>query len=190
MGNIVFNNNGLSFESSKPSNLLRIYYPSKIYGNLAYSGLVGFNLGTNYNTSYPGYGQVYLRDNIALDNVNNDINPVSNIYDSDYNFFSNAGNLASMQGFGRDLHSLTGNPGVVNKNVVVNINFGVGWTLQQKLDYIRNQVNSFFSLAPESQLINNGIIVSGYHCPTAGANPSGCREWYGNAPDIGVYEHS
>jgi len=39
-------------------------------------------------------------------------------------------------------------------------------------------------------LINNGIIVSGYHCPTAGANPSGCREWYGNAPDIGVYEHS
>ena len=35
----------------------------------------------------------------------------------------------------------------------------------------------------------SGLVVPGYHCSSAGAHPGeGCVEWYGSAPDIGLFE--
>jgi len=90
-----------------------------------------------------------------------------------------------------DEHSLSGDPLFNNPDLVVDTNFGVGWSIDQKLEYIRNQVKEKFSLKPESPAINNGTIIPGYHCSTAGAHPGeDCREWYGTAPDIGAYEYT
>ena len=51
-------------------------------------------------------------------------------------------------------------------------------------------INNKFSLQQESPAIDNGIIIPGYHCTTSGSHPGeNCREWYGNAPDIGAYEY-
>ena len=48
-----------------------------------------------------------------------------------------------------------------------------------------------FRLRANSRAIDAGVIIPGHHCPTAGPHPQGdCVEWYGDAPDIGVYEYS
>ncbi len=47
-----------------------------------------------------------------------------------------------------------------------------------------------FHLQPTSPAIDAGVVIPGYHCASAGPNSSGCREWYGLAPDIGAYEYN
>jgi len=190
-GNIVFNNQGPSFECSEPKAWYRIYYPSRIYSNLAYNGHYGFSLGDSYNLTYPGFEKVYLRDNLALDNIWLDFHHVSAAYtDSDYNFISKSDDLTTLQNKGIDLHSLTGDPGIVNKNVVIDTNFGADWTIEQKLEHIRSQVRAAYSLTSQSQLIDAGIIVDGYHNPNPGDNAGNGKAWYGMAPDIGAYEYA
>jgi hypothetical protein len=50
---------------------------------------------------------------------------------------------------------------------------------------------TFGHLAAGSDLINTGIYIPGYHCPTAGAHPGqNCVEWYGSAPDLGAFEYA
>ncbi len=52
-------------------------------------------------------------------------------------------------------------------------------------------VNNYdFGLNSNSPLIDKGQWIQGYHCTSAGPNSSGCREWYGSAPDIGAYEYN
>ncbi len=48
----------------------------------------------------------------------------------------------------------------------------------------------FLRPAPGSPAIDNGTIIPGYHCASSGPNSSGCRVWYGSAPDIGAYEYN
>jgi hypothetical protein len=51
----------------------------------------------------------------------------------------------------------------------------------------------FLRPAPGSPAIDNGTIVPGYHCNvSASIDPSqtGCKLWYGLAPDIGAYEYN
>lgn len=45
-----------------------------------------------------------------------------------------------------------------------------------------------YAPSPESPVIDKGSIIEGFHCPAPGLNPSGCREWFGKAPDIGACE--
>ncbi|MBN2331448.1 MAG: right-handed parallel beta-helix repeat-containing protein [Candidatus Aenigmarchaeota archaeon] len=190
-GNVVFNNVGWTFEGSGPSNPQRVYRPSRLYNNMAYKGstLYLFGLGSQYDLTYPGFEKVYLRNNIALGGTSHDFyQAYASWTDSDYNFIGNADDYNGQQGRGSDNHSLTGDPGFANENVVIDTNFGAGWTIEQKLDHIRSQVSSSFNLASGSQLIDKGTIIAGYHCPTAGEYPEDCREWYGSAPDIGVYQ--
>jgi hypothetical protein len=49
---------------------------------------------------------------------------------------------------------------------------------------------TFGHLKAGSDLIDAGIVISGYHCSTSGAHPEeDCVEWYGSAPDIGAFEY-
>jgi len=189
-GNVVLNNDSYSFECSNPKNKWREYYPSMIYGNLAYNGSVGFSLGTTYNLTYPGFEKVYLRDNIGLDNSRDIRNARVDTTDSDYNFFSNSDDLNAMQNIGLDLNSLTEDPQLANKEVVIDTNFDPAWSIEQKLRHIRSQVRAAFSPLEESILIDAGIIIDGYHNPNPGDNAGEGKAWYGNAPDIGAYEYT
>jgi len=190
-GNICLNNKGYSFEGSSPSNPLRTFYPSHLIHNIAYGGERGFNFSGATYTVFPGFEKTYLRNNIALDNPGRDIGGlIATWMDSDYNFISNASDLTNMRAFGHDTHSLTGNPGVVNKNVVIDTNFQTSWTIEQKSDHIRNQVYSAFSLLSDSLLKDAGVLISGFHNSTPGIHVGDLRVWYGSSPDIGAYEYT
>jgi hypothetical protein len=47
-----------------------------------------------------------------------------------------------------------------------------------------------FRLKPGSPAIDAGAWIEAFHCPLPGPAPAGsdCREWYGEAPDIGACE--
>lgn len=189
-GNVVLSNSKLGLEGSQPGtgNEWKGYYPSKLYNNLAYnSGECGLSLGTGegYITSYPGFDKTYLRNNIAVDNATDMYCGGPSVTDSDYNFFSQAENINDG---GLDVHSLTGDPELANKEVVIDTNLDPSWTIEQKLEHIRSQVKAAFSLATGSPLADAGTIVSGYHNPDAGDASGEGRAWYGIAPDIGAYE--
>ncbi|MGV8141959.1 MAG: right-handed parallel beta-helix repeat-containing protein [Candidatus Woesearchaeota archaeon] len=47
----------------------------------------------------------------------------------------------------------------------------------------------FGHLRNDSELIDAGIIIPGYHCQTAGYQ-EGCVVWYGIAPDLGPFEYN
>jgi len=50
-------------------------------------------------------------------------------------------------------------------------------------------LGDYFQLASDSDLIDRGMIIPGFHCATAGAHPGeDCVEWYGSAPDLGAFE--
>jgi len=42
--------------------------------------------------------------------------------------------------------------------------------------------------ASTSGAIDAGALVAGHHCPKPGLDASGCKEWFGAAPDIGACE--
>jgi len=191
-GNVIFNNDGIGCEGSRPSMEYRTYYPSKLYANLVYnSGDNGFIFGEDlYHDNITGFDKEYFFNNIAVDNLPYDlIGGAVGYISSDYNFIGKAIDLASMRALGGDTHSLSGDPMFNNSELVINTNFGVDWTIDEKLDYIRSQVREKFSLQADSQAIDNGTIIEGYHCPTAG-EVGDCVTWYGDAPDIGAYEYT
>lgn len=187
--NIVLNNDGYSFEGSSPSLRLRNYYPSKLYHNLAYNGgSFGFSLAANY-TPAPGFEIFHLRNNIALDNAGEDIfGEQVGKTDSDYNFISDAAELADLQKDGFDLHSITGDAQLGNPSLVIDTNFDPSWTVEEKLEHIRSQIRSAF--CPNgSNLVDKGALIDGYH-NTGSGDETGedGAVWYGNAPDIGACE--
>jgi hypothetical protein len=194
-GNVVLHSTSYSFEYSGPSNPVKNYYPSRIFNNLAYNGHTGYSSGQTMNLSYPGYDKVRLNNNIALDHSNHDMfYNIDTWTDSDYNLISMLTDFNTMQGYGLDANSLTGDAGLVNKNAVIDTNFQPGWTLQQKLDHIRSQVNASFGLSSNSQLRDAGTVIPGYHCTESddlgsGLSQTNCRHWRGTAPDIGPYEY-
>jgi hypothetical protein len=49
---------------------------------------------------------------------------------------------------------------------------------------------TFGHLRADSDLIDGGMLIPGYHCSTVGAHPGeDCVEWYGSAPDLGPFEY-
>ena len=190
-GNIAFNNAGVMYEGSGPSNPQRVYRPSRLYNNISYKCRSGFafGLGSQYDLTFPGFEEVYLRNNIALGGTTHDFYYAhSGWTDSDYNFIGNADDYSGQQGVGLDLHSLTGDPGLVNKDVVIDTDFDPDWTVAQKLEFIRNQVRTAFCPLKGSVLVEAGVIIDGYHNPNPGDNAGSGKVWYGSAPDIGACE--
>jgi len=182
--NIVFDNTRVGFDQDKA-----LSYPKNFfYNNIAYNNSVyGFFMDA---PNLPQEEDAVLYNNIAANNTNRDVkgsygSDPSSFNDSDYNFWADGLFVSEM-----DEHSLSGDPMFNNPDLVVDTNFGVGWSIDQKLEYIRNQVKEKFSLKPESPAINNGTIIPGYHNPEPGDNSGDKKAWYGTAPDIGAYEYT
>jgi len=80
---------------------------------------------------------------------------------------------------------------VVKVNPVIDTNFSASWSVQKRLDHVRNQFKASFTPVAGSPLIDAGKLIEGYHCGQSGPAPTGatCKEWYGSAPDLGAYEY-
>jgi beta propeller repeat protein/parallel beta-helix repeat protein len=186
--NISVNNAGYSFEGSAPTNPLRTYYPSRLYNNLARNCSSGFSFGYGY-IAYTGFSKVYVRNNVSVDNSGNDLY-YSDIawLDSDHNFIGNAVNLSNLRAGSQDVSSVTGDPQLADPATVINTDFDLSWSIEEKLEHVRSQVREAFSPLKGSVLVDTGTPVSGYHNPSAGDDAGNDVPWYGNAPDIGVRE--
>ena len=188
IGNIIFNNDGVSLEGSIPSNRLRPYFPSRVINNIACRGLAGLSLGHSYD-DYPVLPKTLACNNISFGNTNTDyFGTYQEWLDSDYNFIGDEDRLRRLKNAGFDLNSLTGDHGLVNPDVTIDTNFSPDWTIEQKLAHIRGQVQAAFNLGSDSQLIDAGAFIAGVHNPLP--DESGpLRVWRSTAPDIGAYEY-
>jgi cysteine-rich repeat protein/parallel beta-helix repeat protein len=183
--NIVFDNDRGGFDQDKQAGYPQNHY----YNNIAYSnGLSASNMHSGFvmDAHIPQDEDAILYNNIATDNFHYDLFSTYNgaINDSDYNFWGDGVFVVGM-----DANSLSGNAMFNNPGLVIDTNYGVGWTIDEKLEHIRSQVRDKFSLQAGSTAIDAGILVPGYHCVTAGATGD-CVTWYGTAPDMGAYEYN
>ena len=75
-----------------------------------------------------------------------------------------------------------------NKTNSINTTFPGGYTIDQKLAFIRDQVITKFSLDSDSPCIDAGHVISGFHEATAGEENEYGIAWLGNNPDMGAVE--
>ena len=179
--NVVFDNQWTGFDQDKA-----IGYPQNFfYNNTAYNNRNGFFMDA---PALPQDEDAILYNNIASGNSYRDLRR-SNDLAVNYSNFNLWGDGLFVPGM--DENSLSGDPGFNNPSLVVDTTFEAGWTIEQKMEHLRGQIRDKFSLGQGSQAIDNGFLIAGYHCATAGPDPLGnCREWSGLAPDIGPIEFS
>lgn len=178
--NIAFDNERAGFDQDKEVGFPQNFF----YQNIAYNNAAGgFFMDA---PSLPQNEDAVLYNNIAANNGVSDLRKSNDlaVNDSDYNWWGDGRFVVGM-----DAHSLSGDPQFNNSGLVVDTTFGAGWSIDQKLEYVQSQVKEKFRLQASSSAVDHGRLISGYHCSMAGDHPEeGLQEWYGNAPDMGVYE--
>jgi len=178
-GNVVFGCERAGFDQDKV-----LGYPANLfYGNLAF-GCTRYGLFMDA-PSLPQDEDAVLYNNLAYGNETLDLRVSNNlaVQKCDYNFWADAGFVENM-----DEHSLSGDPLLNDPDLVINIVFESGWSIDQKLGYIRDQVRHKFRLRPGSQATDSGMVIPGYHNASAGDEAGDGQVWYGSAPDIGAFE--
>lgn len=87
------------------------------------------------------------------------------------------------------LEDSNGDPKLVDAQFTVNTTLPEGASVSARRDFIRDQFVVALTPQADSPLVDAGRLIPGYHCEAAGTYPNDtCREWYGEAPDIGGYE--
>ncbi len=71
---------------------------------------------------------------------------------------------------------------------VPNLDLPEGISIRERWAYMHNQFRSAFTPPAGSALIDAGVHLSAIHCPEPGPGDGECREWSGQAPDIGAFE--
>ncbi len=193
-GNVIIGNDILGFGSDGFTGN-NYFYQNIIVGN-------GHRLWGNQNPGAGIYGEgVYfgfypgtemkVKNNIIWGNSPDIRNPsVFAGMDRGFNLWNNSNGFAGPT----DIEGQ--NPQFVDYDVFgINLNIPSSLTIEQKLEFVRNQVKQKFSLQAGSPAIDNGTIINGYHCTQSdnlgnGASQTGCAHWYGSAPDIGAYEYN
>ncbi|MBI4010404.1 MAG: right-handed parallel beta-helix repeat-containing protein, partial [Candidatus Aenigmarchaeota archaeon] len=184
-------------------------YGSRVYNNLVVLNKEGLSIGLKENTILGNEHDAFVKNNLVVNNTSRDwtignfyqnIGSISNNYIGDWWFrgisewqakFPNT--LTAQNGsIGfRNLSLLTtnldseGTPGILQPLGNPDAFFNAA----DAITYARNAVNEIFGIGAESPVVDAGVIVPGIHCSTPGSHPGqNCREWYGNAPDIGAFE--
>ncbi|MBA2433792.1 MAG: hypothetical protein H0V54_01665 [Chthoniobacterales bacterium] len=81
-------------------------------------------------------------------------------------------------------------------NYFLDLGFNPTDSVATKLEYVRSQIRNAFAPTSTSGVIDAGVLIPGYDCPTAddsGSPPAADdprRHWYGSAPDIGAFEYN
>ncbi len=193
--------------------------------NVAFRGnVLYFNLGRGIDNRFlnlqtnPAFNNSVLRNQqqglfSALSNVKNNACAFNVL--TDFSASDGGGHNWAEDGANVD-PSRTGDPGLINGNLGTPsvTNFGGGGTntnpsanyfldfgfsptdtVVNKWRHVANQVVAAFTPSPSSGLINQGVLIAGYHCPTADDDPitpadptDPRRHWVGSAPDIGAFE--
>ncbi len=203
LGNIIFRNGGAGLEACTPSNKLRPFRPSRVLSNTIYynsypEGSYAFAIGNDQSYDYDANCPKMLVYNNIIAYAGNAVQEyvcstggtISTTWlDSDYNRLHDSTCLTTVKAWGTDSHSTAGTIHLANPDGKISKVFQSGWTLAQKMTYIRNQVYANFAPAAvtPATLIDKGHLISGYYNPTAGAEGA-LRAWYGAASDLGASE--
>jgi hypothetical protein len=179
-GSGIIVNLGVNFNTSFPTNAI-------LYNNFAYKMRGGFwdfgggwgdkNIRTSIYKNNIAYGGWYAgqgRDNLYEVGIY-----YPSIYDESHNTWR-ATPHQSWPGW-------EPNPDFnVTDDDFVSLDF---WELApRKPDFSLPDI-SFGRLELGSDLIDGGIVVPGFHCPSAGEHSNDdCRVWFGEAPDLGPFE--
>ncbi|MCP4709112.1 MAG: hypothetical protein GY869_10845, partial [Planctomycetes bacterium] len=177
-GNIVFDNKFNGFDVSSP-NSYTPNFGNKFFNNISYTQDIN---GYYFDGTISGTTHI-LRNNIGYNNGRDfrNNNMPAGSFDNNFNRF-NANDISGS-------NSTSADPDFINPIVNIDISFQSDWSIQDKVEYIRNQVKAAFSLETDSPLIDAGTVIPGYHCDTPGEHPGDDGvEWFGSAPDIGAYE--
>lgn len=77
----------------------------------------------------------------------------------------------------------------------LDMNWPANSDVEGKRAYVAAEIAAAFTPASGSPLIDAGVVIPGYHCPTADDDPINPadpndprRHWFGAAPDIGAFE--
>jgi hypothetical protein len=184
---------GTAMETSDASASYRKTYHNWVYHNTAYNHRTGLSVADEVEADAPILSQYFIRNNVLADNrggENSDLFGWSGYEetDSDYNYLSLATNLTNLQAVGLDDNSTTGDPlGLTSPDTALDLDFPDGYTIEQKLAYLRAQVQANFAPTAAGNLIDGGVVIAGYHNAEAGDGP--LHDWYGAAPDLGAYEY-
>ncbi|MBI4044210.1 MAG: hypothetical protein HY392_00710, partial [Candidatus Diapherotrites archaeon] len=196
-GNVSFLNREIGFEMNAFTFGPAIYH-NTAYGNLKSGGSVS---GVNGNPNHDSL----VMNNAALNNLRdlkyNGGNQINN-----YNFVGDGlvdgGNANSILGGNPKFSNIAlldqDADGDKTPDILEPLNDytsfltpGGNVDTVAALSYARGKVKETLGLQEDSPLIDAGILIEGYHCSTPGAHPGeDCREWDGDAPDIGAYEFS
>jgi hypothetical protein len=145
-----------------------------LQNSLAYkNGFAGFYIPTD-GSMYPNNENIY-RNNIAYDNAVHEAIALrghwiheNNSWDSSVSI--NDEDFVKLPATTEELYSILSAP--------------------RKPDGSLPDLGDYFQLVEGSDLIDAGVVISGYHCETAGEHPNDdCLEWYGDAPDLGPFEY-
>ncbi|RME57426.1 MAG: DUF4215 domain-containing protein, partial [Candidatus Dadabacteria bacterium] len=130
-----------------------------------------------------------FHNNLGFGNFSTDIEVPAPILSCSHNW--SASGIAGMANNCSD--NFSGSPGLPNEDfdvADVNTTFPEGLTIAQKVQFIRDQFKAAFAPTANSPVVDAGTVVIGYHCTSPGPHPGqSCREWYGQAPDIGPFEY-
>jgi len=191
--NIAFSNETCGFDQCKePDNPQNWFYNNIAYNNTGH--------GINAESDADYLHEAAVVDNCILANNGNlDMKDrfSRSLNASDYNLWTTDWTDQDSHSSVREgPHSILADPQFNNPDLVIDTNFQSGWTLSQKTEHIRSQVREKFSLQSGSLAIDNGTIITGYHCPYADDDPVNPmdpqvpgRRWLGDAPDIGAFEY-
>ena len=196
-GNIAFD------AASFPFIINSINYGPEVYNNIGLISRNGDGFTSMGRSTTDLNKNSYIKNNAAFNNFAKDIDYTGIDNEFDYNYIED---LAT--GYTGNSHSINGTAyppeTQFNNLIVLSIDNNEDGTPdvfdilnnrtsfvngKDAYDYALQQARKIFGLKSTSVLIDAGTIIPGYHCPNPGPDSSGCREWYGSAPDIGAFEY-
>ncbi|MBI4051383.1 MAG: hypothetical protein HY400_02640 [Elusimicrobia bacterium] len=178
----IFNNSvhtsrsGLVLKSSQSQEIKNTFSYNNIFFNQAIVGIAGENMSVFWDTLVPGLNTGH---NLYFDPTENDVLFWCHSY---------SGEMAECVNPPDAHYTLSEFKTSVRPDLEMN-------SVQQDPQFLSTDPASpdFLKPATGSPAIDAGTIVSGYHCPVSGdidPTQTGCKLWYGSAPDIGAFEYN
>ncbi len=162
--NVCFNNLRCGFDQAPAEGSKKNYfYQNTAYGNGDIDWIPHSNVFSGFvidAQNHPVKERAVLHNNISRANVEWAVDDVamptgSSVGSSDYDWLDG--------GYGAQAvytNTLTGDPGFLSPTATVDTVFGADWTIDEKLAYLRGQVEYMFGLATASNAIDAGGFLS------------------------------
>jgi len=191
--NTEFENNHLGITFYTANNKAGIpFAPSNftIKNNIFHNNDISVRAGYWYSFDSPWPRDLLIYHNLFYDNEDVSVYMPDSRRVEVYNnvFYNNDG--SSDVYMRRDEAFIAKNNLLEDSISVSGLNHIVEYNLDHEDSFFVDAASRNFHLAPGSPAIEAGVHIPGFHCVTSGEHPNeDCVEWYGDAPDIGVFEY-